>query len=167
LEVSELLEGQVELICNHYFNTVDTWLPFISQKRFLQARGDGLISADADTALLLLCMKLSLEASHIDEKKPAMTTLYMSARNFANAMEEINPLSLSVTQALSLIALYESGHAIFPAAYLTIGRASRLGLLLSLYDRNNTSTQLFQTPSTWTNWEEQRRTGWTVSILER
>jgi hypothetical protein len=112
-------------------------------------------------------MRLSLDSSHLDEQALARTTLYSVARSFANAMEGINPLSLPVIQALCLITLYECGHAIFPAAYLTIGRASRLGLLQSLHDRTNTATQLFQTPSTWTNWEEQRRTWWTASILER
>ena len=166
-EVLQLLEGQVQMIRDHYFNSIDTWLPFISRKRFLQTRDDDLVSVGADLALLLLCMKLSTDSSHIEERDSPKTTLYATAQTFAKSMEGSDPLSLSSIQALCLIALYECGHAIFPAAYLTIGRASRLGLLSSLHDRNSTATQLFQTPSTWTNWEEQRRTWWTVSILER
>ncbi|KAF2655004.1 hypothetical protein K491DRAFT_693296 [Lophiostoma macrostomum CBS 122681] len=35
-----------------------------------------------------------------------------------------------------------------------------------IHDRNN-ARQLFKVPHTWTHWEEERRTWWAVSILER
>ncbi len=75
-------------------------------------------------------------------------------------------MSLYVFQSLILIAIYEVGHGIFPAAYLTLGRAARLGKLRGVHDRKNT-TQFFRTPPTSTYWEEERRTWWATLILER
>ncbi|KAL6408671.1 hypothetical protein AUP68_07615 [Ilyonectria robusta] len=48
--------------------------------------------------------------------------------------------------AVLLLAFYEVAHAIYPAAYLTIGHCARLGHALGIHDRRNVS-QMFPTPS--------------------
>jgi hypothetical protein len=67
--------------------------------------------------------------------------------------------------SLILITVYEFSHAIYPAAYLTIGRAARLATLMGWHDR--TAQQLFSHPETLTHREEQRRTWWAMFILDR
>ena len=165
-EVSQLLGPDASLICEPYFASIDTWLPIISKKRLNQGLQAGGPSEASGLALLLLCMKLAIDNPQVNSHAGTESTLYRTARTYMNTLEESSPTSLHVFQSLVLIALYEIGHGIFPTAYLTVGRAARLGLLRGIHDRKN-ATQLFTTPQTWTYWEEERRTWWAVSILER
>ncbi|KAF4854063.1 Transcription factor BOA15 [Colletotrichum siamense] len=163
--ISDLLGPNMMAICESYFGSVDLWFPFVSRKKVRQDLEAGV---SAELALLLLCMKLVSGPAVADNIHLSATELptYQAARRFANALEVIIPTSMRLFQSLVLIALYEIGHGICPTAYLTISLAARLGLLRGVHDRNN-ATQLFQTPPTWTHWEEERRTWWATSILER
>ncbi|KAK1973287.1 hypothetical protein LZ30DRAFT_744016 [Colletotrichum cereale] len=69
-------------------------------------------------------------------------------------------------QSVVLLGLYEYSHGIYPEAYLTIGHAARLSLLKGSHDRKH-ALQLFQPPQAWAYLEEERRTWWATSILER
>jgi len=164
-QVLQLLAPDKNAVCEAYFNSVDTWLPFISKRRIMQAIQKSKFSEAPDLCLLLLCMKLITQVPLPKTTSAAGTVLYRQTRSYLNSVEESLPLSLHVLQSLILVSLYEIGHGIFPAAYLTVSRAARLGLLRGVHDRNN-ATQLFQTPPTWTYWEEERRTWWAVYVLE-
>lgn len=75
-------------------------------------------------------------------------------------------INIRLVQTLSLVAVYELGHGIYPAAYLTIGRAVRLATMIGLQSQIH-AKQLFTGADTWTLCEEQRRTWWTVLMLDR
>jgi hypothetical protein len=99
-------------------------------------------------------------------------------------MEDQGVISIRVLQAALLLSLYEVGHAIYPAAFLTVGKCARLGQALGIHDRRNV-TQMFPTSSdsapplkfqdgwllipsvSWSAMEEIRRTWWGVIILDR
>lgn len=115
-------------------------VPIRQHKRLNQSIHARLPSETSRLALLLLCMKLD----HIPANA---SVLYRTAINYLNAIEQVSPVSMHVFQSLVLISLYEISHGIFPVAYLTIGRAARLGILMGVHDREAT-TQLFQTPKT-------------------
>ena len=163
-QVSALLGLDAAAVCEPYFSSIDTWFPFISRKRLNQGIQANTSTETAGLALLLLCMKLVTNTPVISSA--ADSTLYREARSYLNTMEEVSPMSLHFFQSLVLVALFEIGHGIFPAAYLTVGRATRIGLLRGIHDRKS-ATQLFQKPQTWTYWKEERRTWWATSILER
>jgi len=164
-EVTELIGHDVHSICHRYFATTHTWFPFVSPKRVYQ-RVDSDSTTDAGLALLLLCMKL--DSMPCGELRPAESTLYQAARRYVSALEDTSTVSLCLLQALVMIALYELGHGIFPAVFLTVGRAARLGVLMSLHCRNFArSTQLLKPSGTWTPREEERRTWWATLVLER
>ncbi|KAF2798554.1 hypothetical protein K505DRAFT_357400 [Melanomma pulvis-pyrius CBS 109.77] len=165
-QVSHLIESDANAICKRYFETIDGWFPFVSMKRLSQDIQASLPSEAAGLALSLLCMKLATDNPQLNNIPASESELYRTARSYLNTIEEMSPVSLYVLQSLVLIALYEIGHGIFPAAYLTVGRAARLGILMGIHERKN-STQLFTVPKTWTYWEEERRTWWAVMILER
>ncbi|KAI5467616.1 hypothetical protein BGZ63DRAFT_419312 [Mariannaea sp. PMI_226] len=164
--ISCWLGSDVNTIYEHYFNSVDTWLPFVSRKRLKQGIQANDLKEASGLALLLLCMKLASEQPDPHGSSSADSALYKAAKSYLVTVEELSPASLHLFQSLVLIALYELGHGIFPAAYLTVGRAARLGILRGYHDRKN-ATQLFTTPPSWTYWEEERRTWWAASILER
>ncbi|KAH6900634.1 hypothetical protein B0T10DRAFT_600897 [Thelonectria olida] len=161
--ISQLLGPDIDAICDLYFNSIDTWFPFISKKRLHQSIQANLPTETASLALLLLCTKLVSETPQLSATD---SKLYKAVKAYVVTVEELSPSSLHLFQSLVLVALYELGHGIFPAAYLTVGRAARLGILRGVHDRKNV-TQLFKTPPSWTYWEEERRTWWAASILER
>ncbi|KAH8894678.1 hypothetical protein GQ53DRAFT_858282, partial [Thozetella sp. PMI_491] len=153
-EVLDQIGSEALTICNIYLARVHTWFPLISQKRLFQ-----------QATSLLLSMKL-VESSRKDNTEDDLSRLYDIARNQLRSLEDASATSLGLLQSTLLIALYELGHGIFPAAYFTIGRAARLASLMGLADRRN-STQLFKAADTWTLREEERRAWWATFILER
>ncbi|KAF2715246.1 hypothetical protein K504DRAFT_497121 [Pleomassaria siparia CBS 279.74] len=164
-EVSSLLGSDAKTIYDSYFSSIDTWFPFISRKRLERGIQASTPTEIPGLSLVFLCMRLITDVPH--PNTPANTSvLYSAARSYLDTVEEVSPVSLHVLQAFVLISLYETSHAISPAAYLTIGRAARLGVLMGIHDRKN-CTLLFKGPKTWTYEEEERRTWWAVLILER
>lgn len=163
LYVSEVLNEELGATCERYFNTVDTSFPFISRKKLKQDLDGG---TTAEVALLLTCMRLVTEIPGNHHTAATGSLTYAVARRYTNELEVTVPTSLLLFQSTILVPVYEIGHGILPTAYLTVAKAARLGLLRGVQDRGHT-TQLSQTPPTWTHWEEERRAWWATSILER
>ncbi|KAK5678555.1 hypothetical protein LTS10_008999 [Elasticomyces elasticus] len=148
----------------NYFATIHTHFPIISKIRLYQHLSNPLHEPGADLALLFLAMQLS--STIPPEGMPAQTQLYQDVKSFYTYLESQNGFSIQSIQALLLISLYEVGHAIYPAAYLTIGHAARLGQAMGLHARSGVPVMLPR-PTTWTEQEERRRVWWGVIILDR
>lgn len=149
-------------LCEKYFTSIDKWLPIISKKRIIHELRDGHTESGSCHELLLLCMKL---CSTTPSSRPAESDLYLLTRSLCSTAESSGFICLQLIQCLILLTVFELSHAIHPAAYLTIGRATRLGLLMGLHERQ--PQPLFKRAETWSLREEQRRTWWAVFILER
>lgn len=130
----------------HYFYTVHSYFPIISKIRLYQHLANPLHEPGADIALLFLAMKLA--CSEIPEGLPAQTQIYQDVKSFYNYVEAQNGFSIQLIQALLLIALYEMGHCIFPAAYLSVGNCARVGYAMGLHDRK-TAPQMLPRCNTW------------------
>jgi len=153
-------------VCDRYFATVHRWLPMVNKKRSLRALTNPPWDYDGCEVLFLLSMKLSSEPRGEALSDAVRSSLYLTTKRLLLFAEEIGLVSLRLIQAIVLLAVYELGHAIYPSAYLTIGRAARLGALMGMHDRKNTQ-QLFKAAETLTLREEQRRTWWAVFVLDR
>ena len=70
-------------------------------------------------------------------------------------------------QAAVLIAVYEVGHAIYPAAYLTIGACARYGTMLGIDKLGLDLMGDSLGPLSWIEVEERRRVWWAVVLLDR
>ncbi|KAL4782340.1 hypothetical protein BJX76DRAFT_292733 [Aspergillus varians] len=150
---------------NKYFFSIQTWMPFISEKRLarrLQERGP---EADLGLALRLTCMRLVV-SSPTDWEAAVSSPFYHKAKELLSVAENACLTCLDLVQGAILISVYEMGHGLYPSAFLTTSHAARLGMVLGLHDRKN-APQLFQPPDTWTLREEERRTWWAVLILDR
>lgn len=73
-------------------------------------------------------------------------------------------LTIETLQAGVLLALYEIGHAIYPAAYLSVGACARHGTALDL-DKSISRSESLHLP--WRDIEERRRVWWSILILDR
>ncbi|PTB37144.1 uncharacterized protein TrAFT101_010879 [Trichoderma asperellum] len=160
--VTEHLDDDRAALCEEYLSTVHEWVPMISRKRLFNELNSGSGDADGCLPILLLCMKAFTTR---DVKCARDSPSYLLARSLCSEAESMGFLSLRLVQSLVLLAAYELSHAIYPCAYSTLGRASRLGLLLGLHDRKN--NKLFKGAETWTLREEQRRTWWVIYLLDR
>ncbi|PTB35153.1 hypothetical protein M441DRAFT_32229 [Trichoderma asperellum CBS 433.97] len=90
--------------------------------------------------------------------------LYTTAKNFLSRLESNGSVSLLCLQAMVLIALYEYGHAIYPAAWMIIGSCVRYSDLLDLTPRDYL---MLGQATTWTEAEERRRVWWSIYILDK
>ncbi|KPM38581.1 hypothetical protein AK830_g8008 [Neonectria ditissima] len=145
-----------------FFATVHPIFPIVS-KRYLEKQ----ISSEgysADVLLLLHCIDILLPQDN--EQMPSSQAAYLRAKRCLHFMEDLGVISIRSLQAVLLLAFYEVAHAIYPAAYLTVGHCARLGHALGIHDRRNV-LQMFPTPMSWTAVEEIRRTWWGVIVVDR
>lgn len=154
---------ELRLMIEQYFATIHLTLPIISKIRLHQHLSNPLHEPGADMALLFMAMKLSISES--PENMPPQTQLYRDVKSYYSFVEAQNGFTIQLIQALLLISLYELGHGIYPAAYLSIGHAARLGQALGIHQRQ--APQMLSRPSTWSESEERRRVWWAVIILDR
>ena len=161
--VMALIGADSTSVCHQYFLTTHLWFPFVSKKRIYH-QIDGAI--DDSLALLMLCMRMVSE--QVTFGTPADSVLYRTVKRLFSTLETTTVTSVVILQALVMIALYELGHGIFPAAYLTVGHAARLGTMMGLPCRNpHKTTQLYKPANSWTPREEERRVWWAILILDR
>lgn len=96
-----------------------------------------------------------------DPKSP----FYLAIKRTLAETEIAGIFSLQLLQATILVALYEVGHAIYPAAYMSVGTCARYALAqgIDLYmaiDLNSAALTLLDQ-------EEKRRAWWAILILDR
>lgn len=104
----------------------------VSKHHLSRELADGVQLSFGDQYVLLLAMQI-LSRPLRDDDKP-INELYLHLKQCLLHIEAQNFLSLKLLQAELLIALYEIGHAIYPAAYISIAHCARLGHALSLHD---------------------------------
>lgn len=158
-------------IGSRFFNTIHAWLPLVSRKRFyedLRIHSENL-GASVDLAFLLMGMKLVTwqPASEDDvspEKQTARTTTYLETKRFGFELEASGIFSLRVLQGLLLVALYEVGHAIYPAAFMSIAACVRYAQALGIQPGG---MQRLKLPLTWVEEEERKRVWWAAFLLDR
>lgn len=94
----------------------------------------------------------------------SMTPEYLAAKRLYAEMEGAGGFSTQVLQSGVLIALHEFGHAVYPAAYLSIGACARYGISSGM---DGTGTSQVKAPYDWIEAEERKRVWWAVLILDR
>jgi hypothetical protein len=160
--------GNVENIASQYFDSIHTWMPIISKRRFYEQLSNPTTSSLADFALLVLSMKLLVSVPPHDVRD-AQSTLYLCAKRYALEIESTAILTLKTMQAQLLITLYEMGHAVYPAAFMSLGTCVRSGQALGIQWEEGVKeapTALTRAMS-WVQLEEQHRVWWAVVILDR
>ncbi|CAM1508725.1 Fc.00g055730.m01.CDS01, partial [Cosmosporella sp. VM-42] len=126
-----LTQAEEDSYVSSFFHGAHKWLPVVSEERFRSRLEKPRAELPADIALLLLCMKL-ISWIPSTPREDACTEIYCAAKQgFAN-LEFAGILSAECLEAGLLISLYEIGHAIYPAAYLSVGTCLRYGNALGL-----------------------------------
>ncbi len=92
-----------------------------------------------------------------------LTPAYLAAKSFYLDLEIQGIFSIQVLQALILIALYETGHAVFPSGAVSIEACVRYGNALGINWNRDTQKKK---PFSWVDREEQNRVWWGVVMLD-
>jgi hypothetical protein len=99
-----------------------------------------------DITALLISMKLVSQPTSggIEPVVPG-GPLYDKAKRCLFSAEVEGFLSMRMLQATILLAVYEISQAIYPAAFLSVGRCARLAFAMGIHDRKNVP-QMFLVP---------------------
>ena len=154
-----------------YFEKIHPSLPMIHKARYLSSMDLAPHMRPA------VCLRYSMwtHACAITSKYAAYTEhFYQRARKYAEQDEMRghgeSMITLGHCQAWTLIACYEFRMMYFPRAWMSIGRASRLALMMGLHRQDRLGLDVKQTlppPRDWTDREERRRTFWMAYCQDR
>ena len=150
-------------VAEQWFRETSPWLPILSIKHFTSNVLQPLHALSADVVLLLACMKVMAWAP-AGESNPR-TVPYVAAKRSLFEAESLGMLSIATLQAMIILNLYEIAHAIYPAAYLSIGTCARYGMALGI-DRQS-QLDLNGRELSFLGQEERRRAWWVIVILDR
>jgi len=155
--------NEIHVIASKFFAHIHSWMPFISKKRFYELHLRSSIQSRPDVVLLLICLRLITTLPPTSPRNPR-TPLYHAAKHFYLDVEGSSIFSILVLQAGVLLSLYELGHAIYPAAFLSIAACARYahGFGINVNGMLNTRRVL-----TLVEVEERRRVWWAIVILDR
>ncbi|PVH88931.1 hypothetical protein DL98DRAFT_622612 [Cadophora sp. DSE1049] len=164
--LAEILEPELGLpgglcqLVSRYFDAVQGWMPVVSRMRMRRVLDRSIGEIKADTAFLLSCMKLVLQDPQSQNFEDQ--SLYKALKAEYLDLEQAGVQSLRLIQGGLMIAVYELGHGIYPAAYTTVGICARQAISLGI---NNQEIPQFLQP--WPEWEEEIRVWWFVMMLDR
>ena len=152
-------------LAERYFENVHLWLPIVSKKRMQLLLSNPHLEMTGDLSLLMLAMKLVVQNSH-GSPQAAQTSLYQLVKRHLAMVESNGSMTLQLLQSAIMVAVYETGHAIYPAAYLSTGHCVRIGQLLGLHDGQN-ALQVLARSGAWAEHEERRRCWWGCMLVDR
>ncbi|KAJ6051196.1 hypothetical protein N7499_010559 [Penicillium canescens] len=152
---------EIRLTAARFFEHIHQWMPFISKKRFYDLYLQPSFHSRPDVVLLLLALKLITTFPPAGSRSPR-TALYNSTKHFYLKVE--GSFSILALQAGVLVALYELGHGIYPAAFLSVGACARYAHGLGI---NVSRTVPTRKVLTLVEVEERRRVWWAIVILDR
>jgi hypothetical protein len=155
--------AEIRAMALKFFQTIHSWLPIISRRRFYHHVLNPLVSPSADTTLLLLSMKL-VASPHREQMDSSKNPLYLAVKRLFLELEISGALTIQLLQAGVLISVYEYGNAIYPSAYISIGVCARYGTAVAI---NLPMSSAGASDWKWVELEEQRRIWWAILALER
>lgn len=156
---------ELKKIARRWFDTIHTWFPILSKKRIELLLTDAGFDPTPDVALLFSTMHLLTDESS-DYRSNVRNNTYWIVKNYAVTLEVNAVMTPQLLQSKVLIALYEIGHGIYPAAYLSIGNCATFVKALGL-DNRKVSPQMLRRFGAWAEQEELKRLWWAVLILDR
>lgn len=154
-----------------YFAKIHPSLPAIHRPRFMAALN---LAPHMRPPVCLRYSMWTLAASITDKYEGLQEHFYHRARKYAQ-LDEMrghgeSTITLAHCQAWTLICTYEFKNMYFPRAWLSSGRAVRLGQMMQLHRLDGAGLDVKQClppPKDWTEREERRRTFWMCFAIDR
>lgn len=157
-------EANLSDVAAGYFATIHQWMPMISKKRFYE-RLELLDVGPCYEVMLLACsmyliIQVPADADVVNEPR----RIYQVIKHLVASVESADLMSIELVQSKLLVSLFEIGHALYSAAYISIGACARIGIVLGI---NEKQKQSIHKASAWTRLEEEKRLWWGIVITDR
>ncbi|KAJ5482656.1 hypothetical protein N7539_006102 [Penicillium diatomitis] len=161
----------IDELDNIFFDKIWHIAPFIHRPRYYASLN---LAPHMRPPICLRYMMWCHAASVTDKYFNLHHHFYQRARKYAE-MDEMkgfgeNVISLAHCQMWILAGSYEFRMIYFPRAWLSVGKATRLALMLGLNRLDGTGLDVKQSiipPKDWTEREERRRTFWMAFCVDR
>ncbi|KAL4967589.1 fungal specific transcription factor domain-containing protein [Aspergillus stella-maris] len=112
-----------------YFSTIPQWFPIINRDGYYAALSGP--DEPPEFSLLTLCMYL-IAVPCRDGVSAGMDDLYVLVNNFIAALTAARVNSLDLLRCRLLLSLYEVGHGMYSAAYMSMGTSIRAAEVLGV-----------------------------------
>ena len=116
-----------------YLETVHTWFPVLNRTQVLSLSGP--ISPTATSSLLSVCMLLINKSPNNLELSSETLSIYTFLKGSVGLLDGIEINTLELLQCRLLVTLFEFSHGMYPAAYISIGAASRATSALKMSEK--------------------------------
>lgn len=123
-------ESRIRAVAAVYFRTIHPWFPILAEGPFYERLTYILTYTSPDLSLLTLCMVLLGAKPVDDEIPPRMRSLYILLKGFIATLEAIEINSVELLQCRLLLTIFEVGHGMYPAAYISMGANVRAAVAL-------------------------------------
>ncbi|KAF2145361.1 uncharacterized protein K452DRAFT_264324 [Aplosporella prunicola CBS 121167] len=161
----------IEELTRVYFEKVHPFIPMIHRPRFMAALH---LAPHMRPPICLRYIMWCLAASLTDKYEELQDHFYRRARKYVQ-IDEMKGHGEAITtlahcQTWVLITCYEFKCMFFPRAWLSTGRAVRLGQMGNLHKLDGAGLDVKQVllpPKDWTEREERRRTFWMCYNIDR
>ncbi|PVH84039.1 hypothetical protein DL98DRAFT_585060 [Cadophora sp. DSE1049] len=124
--------SEVRLMATKFFNSIQLWFPVLAENRFYERLPNTFTQPCAKYSLLSLSMALVVSIPVENVTRESFSSLYMLVKSSIAIVEAANIHSLEVVQSRLLMCLFEVGHAIEPAAFISLGTTARAGVAIGL-----------------------------------
>jgi hypothetical protein len=145
-----------------FFEAIHKRLPIISHHRFQTRLLSYGATSPASFTAVCLCMHL-VQQQPVTIVESMQSNLYLTAKSIVSLMEGAGYNDLDAIQCRVMLAFYELGHSIYPAALVSIAGCARLARAISLDKVVDYGVQTQE----WFVLEERRRVWWAVVNLDR
>jgi hypothetical protein len=165
--VLESVQAEFTRFMNLYFTSTHSWMAIVRKERFIKRVEASKQKAEAEVAILLLCMRLIAEPFNFakTDGDASRDTLYQAAKHLHGIIQASKGPSLELIQAGILIALFEHNAAMSDIAYESLINCYDMSRLLGNDTPYNSSRSKYCHVSA--SDEERRRTYWGIVVLDR
>lgn len=156
---------QIKEVAKEYFATIHKWLPIVTEGEYFERLPRIFVEPHADFSLLSLSMSLIISLPRGSDILSTASPLYTLLKSSVAIVEAAGIHTFGVVQSRLLIALFEVGHGIDPAAYITIGATARAAAAIGINITSNPHS-----PSNIKEYlksEEALRLWWGIVTLDR
>ncbi|KAH8805052.1 hypothetical protein F5884DRAFT_902138 [Xylogone sp. PMI_703] len=165
-QASDLIGGEVGFrYCSiEYFRTVHMWFPVVSQARYLERLPDLWHNPKVEHSLLAICILLLITCPIEGEISSDLMSLYTLIKGSISLLDAIGIASLEFLQCQLLVNLFEAGHGMYPAAYISNSKNTMIAAILGIHDVYRTCES--KDSHRWVT-EEEARVWQGITVLDK
>lgn len=155
----------VRAVASRYFNSIHLWFPVLLETDYYERVPSMFSQPRAEYSLLSLSMALVVIVPPEKEIWESFSSLYMLVKSSIAIVEAADIHSLEVVQARLLVSLFEVGHAIEPAAFMSLATTARAAVAIGLNQKLDVTGSANK--EVYSKAEQGLRVWWGIVMVDR